>query len=155
MEQQVPLVLPASEGTHYTFAGVTATIKATKAQTTGKWAMIEYHMPAGFQGPAPHYHKVAEEGFYILEGTVTFLLDGETITASKGSFITVPPMHTHKFSNPSGTPASMLVFITPGGFEEYYEALTALVKTEGFPPKRMEKLTEILQQFDTYAPEAA
>jgi hypothetical protein len=39
------------------------------------------------------------------------------------------------FANPSADPARMLILVTPGGFERYFEALAEVVRaTGGFPP---------------------
>ena len=47
----------------------------------------------------------------------------------------VPPGTPHTFANPSDRPARMLVFVTPGGFERYFEALIEAVReTVAFPP---------------------
>ena len=38
----------------------------------------------------PHIQTREEEGFYILEGTVTFWVDGDEIEANTGTFLHVP-----------------------------------------------------------------
>ena len=56
----------ALEGKQYKFAGVEVYIKAFKAETKMQWSLMEYHAPPGFKGPAPHYHKIMEEGILCI-----------------------------------------------------------------------------------------
>ena len=44
---------------------------ATGEDTNGKYALWEALVPPG-GGPPPHVHSREEEGFYILEGEITF-----------------------------------------------------------------------------------
>jgi mannose-6-phosphate isomerase-like protein (cupin superfamily) len=43
--------------------------------------------------------------FYVLEGTLTMLIDGTNRRIGPGTFVCVPPGVVHAFSNPSGEPA--------------------------------------------------
>ena len=58
----------------------------------GGWSRIR-------EGPGPHSHP--EDIFYVLEGTMSLLVDGEWTHASKGSFVLVPGGVTHDFANRS------------------------------------------------------
>src|SRR5436189_40174 len=49
---------------------------ATGEDTSGKYALWEAIVPPG-GGPPPHVHSREEEGFYILEGEITFTIDGK------------------------------------------------------------------------------
>ena len=44
--------------------------------TNGKYALWEAIVPPS-GGPPPHVHSREEEGFYILEGEITFTVNGE------------------------------------------------------------------------------
>ena len=57
----------------------------TGEDTNGKYAMWEAIVPPG-GGPPPHVHSREEEGFYILEGEITFTVNGERIGAKAGTF---------------------------------------------------------------------
>ena len=46
----------------------------------------------------------------------------------------MPPGTPHTFANPSDRPARMLVLVTPGGFERYFEALIEAVRDAGDLP---------------------
>lgn len=133
--------------------GVQVLMKATKGDTAGQWALIEYSAPPQFRGPAPHWHKVMQEGFYVLEGTMTIRVGEESVPAPAGTFVFVPPGTVHGFSNGTDQPARMLVFMTPGGMEAYFAELAVLVKSEpSWPPADMSKVMELASRYDTYAP---
>lgn len=46
---------------------------------------------------AVSYHKVAEEIYYVLEGSGVALLDGERFELKRGDFLRLPPGTTHGF----------------------------------------------------------
>ena len=54
--------------------------------------------------PHPHIHHAHEEGFYILEGELEFVVGTQTVRAGQGSFVMVPIGVAHTFSNPMERP---------------------------------------------------
>jgi len=46
-------------------------------------------------GAKPHYHKVATELYYVLEGEGSVILDGEERPVRKGSIVHIPPGVVH------------------------------------------------------------
>jgi len=46
-------------------------------------------------GARPHYHRVATELYYVLEGEGTVLLDGVAQHVAKGSLVHIPPGVVH------------------------------------------------------------
>jgi mannose-6-phosphate isomerase-like protein (cupin superfamily) len=61
--------------------------------------------------------------FYVIEGTVSFMVDGKWMDASKGSFVLVPGGITHDFENRGEVRAGALNISIPGGFEEDMPAI--------------------------------
>ena len=47
------------------------------------------------EGAKPHYHKVATELYYVLEGEGAVILDGEEHAVRKGSIVQIPPGVVH------------------------------------------------------------
>lgn len=92
---------------------------ATGADTAGKYAMWEaIVLPGG--GPPPHIHHREEEAFYILEGEMTFTVNGERIVARAGDFANMPIGSLHSFRNESQQPARMLITVAPAGLEAMF-----------------------------------
>jgi quercetin dioxygenase-like cupin family protein len=66
-----------------------------------------------------------EEGFYVLEGELTFQLGEELLTATRGQFAFARGGMVHTLANLADTPARYLLIVTPGGFERYFERVAA------------------------------
>src|SRR3712207_8715191 len=71
------------EGEAWWWVGVLATIKATKEQTGGQYTLVEILAPEGYPGVL-HVHHHEDEGFWILEGELTFYVGDQTIKAQIG-----------------------------------------------------------------------
>jgi quercetin dioxygenase-like cupin family protein len=79
---------------------------------------LDLFFPAGFEGVDPHTHADHTDSFYILEGEVEFLQDGEWHRVGPGTFLSVPPNVEHGF-RPCGSDIRLLNFHTPNaGFIE-------------------------------------
>lgn len=68
----------------------------------------------------PHVHSREEEGFYILEGEITLIIDGKSLVATAGMFANMPVGTTHSFKNESDRPAKMLISVAPAGLEKMF-----------------------------------
>jgi quercetin dioxygenase-like cupin family protein len=110
-------------------------IRVRSEDTDGTFGLVEHVVPAGFPGPALHIHPEFEETFYVLDGHIAVRVGEQADEAGPGSVAVVPRGTPHTFANPTDRPARMLVLVTPGGFERYFEALAAaVVEKGGFPP---------------------
>jgi quercetin dioxygenase-like cupin family protein len=92
---------------------------ATGEDTNGKYALFEALVPPG-GGPPPHVHSQEDEGFYILEGEITFTINGERVVATAGMFANMPVGTPHSFKNESNNPAKMLISLAPAGLEKMF-----------------------------------
>ena len=93
-------------------------------------------MPPG-GGPPPHTHSREEESFYVLEGEITFTVNGERLVAGPGTFANMPIGSLHAFRNESDRTARMLISVAPAGLEEmFFEVGTPLPSgsTTALPP---------------------
>ena len=68
-------------------------------------------------GPESHVHGEEDDAFYILDGELTFLLDGGEVAAPEGTFVLVPPGVTHTFRNALDRPTRVLNLHAPAGFD--------------------------------------
>lgn len=109
-------VLGPDEGPLFDAAGDRYRFLATRELTDGKYGLWEAIVPPG-GGPPPHRHTREEEGFYVVEGEVTIVVDGRRVTATAGSFVNMPVGSTHWFKNETSRPAKLLVLVAPGGME--------------------------------------
>ena len=126
-------------------------VLATGDDTNGKYALLEALVPPG-GGPPPHVHSREEEGFFILEGEITFTVNGEKIVAKAGTFANMPVGTPHSFKNVSGQPAKMLISVAPAGLEQMFmEVGVPLAEgaTTALPPTKeeIEKLFEVAPRY--------
>jgi len=75
-------------------------------------SVIEELMPPG-SAEIRHYHKEAQQFFYILSGEVLMEVEGETSLLSAGTGIRVLPGKRHQIRNPSSGPVRFLVISHP------------------------------------------
>src|SRR4051812_34233786 len=64
-----------------------------------------------------HVHAQEDDAFLILEGELTFDLDGDAVAAPPGTFVLVPPGVRHGFANRGAAPVRMLNVHAPAGFD--------------------------------------
>jgi mannose-6-phosphate isomerase-like protein (cupin superfamily) len=121
------------------------TIKATGEETNNSFYLGESVVEPGFPGPPPHVHEHLHDMFYVLEGTLTMRLGGETAKLPAGTFVCVPPGVVHTFSNPGETPVRFLNFNTPAGWENYMRDLGAAL-AKGTP--NQEEIGQIASRYD-------
>ncbi len=113
------LHVPPGEGQAVWVAGDTYTFKAVRQDTNGQLFAWEADIPPN-AGPPPHIHLTQFEAYYLIEGELE-VLDGDRIfTARAGSFVYIPAGAVHAFRNRSDRHARMLVWMTPGGFEDFF-----------------------------------
>jgi hypothetical protein len=72
-------------------------------------------------GPPLHTHASEEEYFAVLEGAVTFYIDGNVRTVGTGGSAFVPRGVPHTFKNCSDRVARVLVLFTPGQIEGFFD----------------------------------
>ena len=99
----------------------------TSAETNGELVAFECHVqPNGFVAK-PHVHPSQTELFEILEGSVTFKIDGQELHAGPGDRVLVPAGRKHQFWNASGAEASFRCEVRPAlEFESLVETMFAL-----------------------------
>jgi mannose-6-phosphate isomerase-like protein (cupin superfamily) len=73
-------------------------------------------------GPEAHAHAAEDDAFYILEGELTFNVEGQQIVAGPGTFVLVPPGVGHTFANRGDSPVRMVNVHAPAGFDLRLEA---------------------------------
>ena len=87
--EQQPTINTPAEGRTIAVVGDVYRFLATGEDTNGKYALWEAIVPPG-GGPPPHVHSREEEGFYVLEGEITFTVNGERVVATAGTFANMP-----------------------------------------------------------------
>ena len=101
----LPVLLGPDDGERRQARGSVMVFKALAATTGGRFSLMERSLPPGARMPPPHRHVDCEEAFYVLEGEITFVLDGVEHVRGPGDFVLVPGGGSHTFGNRSAAPA--------------------------------------------------
>ena len=126
--------LDPGEGEPWWWMGGLATIKATKEQTGGHYTLVEILVPEfPMEESLLHVHHFEDEGFYILEGEMTFYVGEKTIKARPGSYLFGPKDIPHAFSVDSG-PARLLFILSPAGMEGLIREMGEPARELSIPP---------------------
>jgi quercetin dioxygenase-like cupin family protein len=146
-----PTIRTPGEGRTIAVVGDVYRFLATGEDTNGKYALWEALVPPG-GGPPPHVHSREEEGFYVLEGEITFTVNGEKVIATAGTFANMPVGTPHSFRNESARPAKMLISVAPAGLERmFFEVGVPLAEgaTTAAPPTKdeIEKLLAVAPSY--------
>lgn len=107
------------------------TIQADGDETGGSYSISEWWLEPFTEGPGAHSHD-EDDVFFVLEGTMSFLIDKEWIDAPKGSFVLAPGGITHDFENRGAARAGVLNISAPGNFEQHMPRIVSWF--EAHPP---------------------
>ncbi|MBJ7456078.1 MAG: cupin domain-containing protein, partial [Thermoleophilia bacterium] len=70
-------------------------------------SLAEATIEAG-EATVRHHHRVSEEIYYLVEGTGTMELDGETTTVTAGDAVLIPPGAWHQITASADGPVRLL-----------------------------------------------
>jgi quercetin dioxygenase-like cupin family protein len=145
MQALEPVVVRKNEGEARWWFGQLAELKATAADTGGQLTIVEISAPPSLGVPL-HVHHRDDEGFWILEGEVTFEVGDTTIEASAGDYLFAPRDIPHRFTVGAGG-CRMLFIMVPGGLENLVRTTSepAPRRTVPPPPEREPNPAEIDQ----------
>lgn len=124
--------------------------KAAGAQTGGSFSQVESVDPRGSATPL-HLHRNEEESFFVIEGELSLLVDGEWTELAAGDYALVPRGVPHAYVVRSEL-ARMLVTFSPAGFEQAFLDLGVAVADSPEPPVEtvIPSPAEISQAFAPY-----
>ncbi|MGC1164960.1 MAG: cupin domain-containing protein [Solirubrobacterales bacterium] len=125
------IVLAPGAGREYEMGAMRAVFKADGPETGDRYCVSEWWLEAGEPGPGAHSHEANEELFYVIEGTMSFLVGEQWVEAPRGSFLRIPAGMTHDFANRGTARAGALNVFVPGGFEPMMPRIVAYFEEQG------------------------
>ena len=132
-----PVIVRAGEGEARWWFGGLAEIKVTAADTGGLMTIVEITEPPRVEAPL-HVHHRDDEGFWILEGDVTFEVGDATIEASAGDYVFGPRDIPHRYTV-GDEGCRMLFIMVPGGLEDVLRATSEPASSRTLPPAEEEE----------------
>jgi quercetin dioxygenase-like cupin family protein len=127
-----PVAVRSDEGEARWWFGGLAVLKATAADTGGQMTILEITEPPGLEAPL-HVHHRDDEGFWILEGDVTFEVGDATIEAHAGDYVFGPRDIPHRYTV-GDAGCRMLFILVPGGIEDVVRETSEPAASRTLPP---------------------
>lgn len=109
-DERAPVSLAPGKGRAYDMGRIRAIFKADGAETGGACSISEWWLEPNTRGPGAHAHP-EDDVFYVLEGTMSFLIGQAWIDAPRG------PVR-----------AGVLNLSIPGNFEPHMPAIVEWFK---------------------------
>jgi mannose-6-phosphate isomerase-like protein (cupin superfamily) len=106
---------------------ISAMFKADGAETQSKYSISEWWLEPHCTGPGAHAHP-EDDVFFVIAGTMSFLIEGTWLDAAPGSFILVPGGTTHDFENRGDVRSGVMNFSIPGDFEPHMPGIAQWFK---------------------------
>ncbi len=133
-----PVLGPGEGGRHFRARGSEMWFKAIGETTGGDLSCMERTLPPGGRQPPAHRHTNCSEAYFVLEGTVSVLLEGEELSLEPEQFLLVRRGRSHTFGSGSPEPARLLVIHAPA-MDGYFAALHELWHQERPPSPEDER----------------
>lgn len=108
-------------------------------------AFVTKVSPGGYTLPA-HSHDW-DETMYVIDGTLTFVIDGETSEVSAGDAVFIRKGQVHAYENLSSDDSSMLIVSTPGLNHESYFSTVANLLNSGEGDPRDQDISSVMDQY--------
>jgi quercetin dioxygenase-like cupin family protein len=114
-----PLLVRNGQGRVIRAFGDEVTVLMGGRESGGAYAsMLCATPPSG--GPPPHRHAREDEWFHVLEGSVSFFVEGRWHDVQPGGFVFAPRGAVHTFKNNTSETTRMLIHTAPAGFEDFF-----------------------------------
>src|SRR5580692_5857084 len=109
----------------YTARGSVMLFKALSEQDGGDFSLMERTLPPGGRRPPPHRHTNCSEAYFVLDGLVSVVVEGEELAVGPEGFVLVPRGTAHTFGNGGDDEARLLVIHAPA-MDAYFAGLHEL-----------------------------
>lgn len=152
---QVSFMGPKDSKSTTRVLGVTNLCKATKDDTRGIYSLFVSTVPPG-EGVPIHTHFKQDEAYYLLDGEWEMYDDTnqETLKLGPENYVYVPMGINHGFKNIGDKPGRLVLMITPGGLEGFFEGIGQVFEDPDNPPPPLSgppdfaKAAEVAAKYD-------
>ena len=122
----------------YTARGSVMLFKALAEKDDGDLSLMERTLPPGGRRPPAHRHTNCSEAYFVLDGLVTVIVEGEELTVGPEGFVLVPRGTAHTFGNAGEEEARLLVIHAPA-MDGYFAGLHELWNRDEAPTSAEER----------------
>ena len=124
--------------------GEAGLVKLAGADTGNAVAVVHLTVPR-LAGPPLHRHSREDEWFYVLDGDLTWEVDGQRFAGGAGNSAFVPRGTAHTFQNFGDEAAHILVMVTPAGLDRFFAEVTTLNK--GLSQPDFPRVEQLMQSY--------
>jgi len=122
----------------YMARGSVMLFKALAEQDDGDLSLMERTLPPGGRRPPAHRHTNCSEAYFVLDGLVAVIVEGEELTVGPEGFVLVPRGTAHTFGNAGEAEARLLVIHAPA-MDAYFAGLHDLWNRDEAPSPAEER----------------
>jgi quercetin dioxygenase-like cupin family protein len=133
----LPYVVEPADGLDAPLGRLGTVHKVPAYVTEGRLAAVEHTLPPKHLAAPLHRHSREDELSIVLSGQFAAQLGDDVIVAGPGSYVLKPRGQWHTFWNPADTQLRFIELLIPGGFDAYFQWLSALLSS-GTPPDTTE-----------------
>ena len=133
----------------YEARGSVMLFKALAEQDDGDFSLMERTLPPGGRRPPPHRHTNCSEAYFVLDGLVSVVVEGQDLSVGREGFVLVPRGTAHTFGN-GGTEQARLLVIHAPAMDAYFAGLHELWN-RGKPPEP-EQERELMARYGMETP---
>jgi quercetin dioxygenase-like cupin family protein len=114
-----PIIVSPGAGKDLHAFGNILTVMLSGEQTGNQLSvMCEVTPPGG--GPPMHLHQREDEIFLVIEGCISYCVNGKWTEVEPGGMAYLPRGVPHTFRNVGETPSRHWIITTPSGFEVFF-----------------------------------
>jgi mannose-6-phosphate isomerase-like protein (cupin superfamily) len=116
------VVGPGEGERRYSARGSVMFFKALAEQDGGDFSLMERTLPPAGRRPPPHRHTNCSEAYFVLDGLVSVIVEGEERIVGPEGFVLIPRGTAHTFGNAGEDEARLLVIHAPA-MDAYFAGL--------------------------------
>ncbi len=121
----------SGEGQAFWMLGGLYEVLLSSEETKGAATVMQMTMRAGM-GPPPHIHHSVTETVYVVDGTLTYQIDGNKIEGGPGSLFRIPADTLERFEPTSAL--RVVVTYEPGGIDKFFAEAGEPAERHELPP---------------------
>lgn len=114
-----PIIVSPGAGKDLHAFGNILTVMLSGEHTGNQLSVMSEVTPPG-GGPPTHMHNREDEIFLVMEGRISYCVNGDWTEVEPGGVVYLPRGIAHSFRNVGDTPSRHWIITTPSGFEVFF-----------------------------------